>query len=274
MKLRKMLVYFFDTYETAWELFMVGLAIIFVIIGFLPDLFHFSDRGIAILGSIDSGITVFFILEFVTRISISSFRLSYLKEHWLDLVAILPVIRWLRAMRLVRVLRLSRITRLARVIRLLKVLGFNVSQFARLNGLQWILLLLTGIMLASSGLLFYYERGVNEKINTYWDALYASLVTWMTPGYGDIAPVTTAGHIFGLVLILSGLITWGILIANLAAFLTSRKEVQGRVSPAIREIQEKLRQFDHLDESELIALRGALNSLIADKLGEKPDYTL
>ena len=270
MKLRKLLVSFFDTYEVAWELFMVGLAIIFVIIGFLPDFFDFSDNGLAILDSIDLGITSFFILEFVTRISISSLRLRYLKEHWLDLVAILPMIRWLRAARLVRVLRLSRITRMARVIRSLDSLGFDIAQFSRLNGLQWMLLSLTVIMLASSGLLFYSERGVNEKINTYSDALYASLVTWMTPGYGDIAPVTTPGHIFGLVLILSGLITWGILIANLAAFLTARKAVQSKVSPAIREIQEKLTQFDCLDESELIALRGALNALIGDKLGEKP----
>jgi hypothetical protein len=97
MKLRKLLVHFFDTYEIAWESFMVGLAIIFVIIGFLPDFLHFPDRGLTILDSIDFGITSFFILEFVTRISISSLRLRYLKEHWLDLVAILPMIRWLKS---------------------------------------------------------------------------------------------------------------------------------------------------------------------------------
>jgi len=273
MKLRKLLTHFFDTYEIAWELFMVGLAITFVIIGFLPDFFDFSGNSLAILDSIDLGITSFFVLEFVTRISISFLRLRYLKEHWLDLVAILPAIRWLRAARLVRVLRLSKITRIARVFRSLDELGFNVAQFARLNGLQWMLISLTVIMLVSSGLLFHFECGVNEKINNYWDALYASLVTWITPGYGDIAPVTTAGHIFGLVLIISGLITWGILIANLAAFLTARKAAQSKVSPAIREIQEKLAQLDHLDKSELIALRGALNALIGDKLEEKPSYT-
>jgi hypothetical protein len=136
------------------------------------------------------------------------------------------------------------------------------------------LLVLTCIMLASSVLLFYAERGVNEKINNYWDALYASLVTWTTPGYGDIAPVTTTGHIFGLVLIISGLITWGILIANLAAFLTARKAEASIINPAIREIQEKLLNLDQLSEPELIALRGAINALISDRLGEKPDYTI
>jgi len=274
MKLRKLLAHFFDTYEVAWESFMMALAVVFVVVGFLPDFLHFSSGGLAILDGVDLGITFFFILEFVTRISVASSRLGYLKEHWLDLVAILPVMRWLRVARLVRVFRLLRIARMARVIRSLDGLGFNLAQFAKLNGLQWMLLALTVIMLVSSGLLFFAEHGVNEKINNYWDALYASLVTWTTPGYGDIAPVTTAGHIFGLVLIISGLITWGILIANLAAFLTARRVEASAINPAIREIQEKLMTFDQLSESELIALRGAINALISDRLGEKPDYTI
>jgi len=129
-------------------------------------------------------------------------------------------------------------------------------------------LVLSLIMLASSGLLFYFERPVNDEIKTYWDALYASLVTWTTPGYGDILPVTTGGRISGLVLIISGLITWGLLIANLAAFLTSwRTQRQGK-DPGIADLQSKPSQIDHLGEGELTCLRGALTALI-DAIIEK-----
>lgn len=133
--------------------------------------------------------------------------------------------------------------------------------------MQWMLLALTLIMLISSGLIFFFEQPVNEKIQTYWDALYASLVTWTTPGYGDIVPITVSGRVCGLVLIISGLLTWGLLIANLAAFLASQRTARCK-NPAIAELQEKLSQIDQLSRQELVVLRGAVTALIDDKIDE------
>lgn len=221
MKMRQLVQGFFNNHEASWEIFMVILAVIFVVIGFLPDFHDFSDSELGLLDIIDWGITGFFALEFIVRITAAPSQKGYLREHWLDLIAITPVVRWLRVFRIMRILRLLRVARVIRVLNSLDLFTLNVKRFAKLNGLQWILLVLFLIMLASSGLLFYFEHPVNDQIKTYWDALYASLVTWTTPGYGDILPVTTGGRISGLALIISGLITWGLLIANLAAFLTA-----------------------------------------------------
>jgi len=269
MRLRKSLNRFFDRYEISWELFMIALAVVFVMLGFLPDYIDFSTAELAVLEGLDWGLTIFFALEFTVRILISPSRMAYFKGHWLDLVAIVPMMRWLRVARFARILRLLRIARMARVFRSLDILGFNLVRFVRLNGLQWILLALTAIMLISSIALYFLEQPVNEKIKSYWDALYASLVTWTTPGYGDIAPVTTGGHILGLVLIISGLVTWGILIANLAAFLSARRAEDTGPDPAIREVQHKLVHIDHMSKQELVSLRGSVIALIDHKIGEE-----
>ena len=269
MRFRELIEGFFDSHEMAWEIFMVVLAIVFVVVGFLPDFFDFSDDELILLENVDWRITAFFALEFITRITAAPSRKAYLKEHWLDLIAILPVVRWLRVARLARIIRLLRVVRLIRVFSSLDYFGLNLARFVKLNGMQWMLLALTVIMLVSSALLFFFEHTVNEKIRTYWDALYASLVTWATPGYGDISPITTSGRICGMVLIISGLVTWGLLIANLAAFLAARRAEKREADSAITELQNKLTQIDQLSRAELICLRGAITALIDDRIEKK-----
>lgn len=269
MRIRTSLNNFFIKYEMGWEVFMIALAVVFVVLGYLPDYIQFSEIELRVLEGLDWGLTAFFALEFTVRILISPSRLDYFKGHWVDLLAIMPVMRWLRVARFARILRLLRIARMARVFRSLDVLGFNFSRFIRLNGLQWILLALTVIMLTSSVALYFFEKPDNDKIRNYWDALYASLVTWTTPGYGDIAPITTGGHILGLVLIISGLVTWGILIANLAAFLSAKKLEDDQVDSTIRDLQHKLGRLNELSDLELVTLRGSINALIESKISEQ-----
>jgi voltage-gated potassium channel len=266
MKMRQLIQGFFNNHEASWEIFMVVLAVLFVVIGFLPDFHDFSDSDLSLLDTIDWGITGFFALEFIVRITVAPSQRKYLREHWLDLVAITPVVRWLRVFRVIRILRLLRVARVIRVLNSLDLFTLNVERFAKLNGLQWMLLALSLIMLASSGLLFYFEHPVNDEIKTYWDALYASLVTWTTPGYGDILPITTGGRISGLVLIISGLITWGLLIANLAVFLTACGARKRDTDPVITDLQNRLSRIDQLGEGELICLRGALTALIDSRI--------
>ena len=262
MALRKFLQTFFDKHEVAWEIFMMVLAVIFVAIGFLPDFISFSENILNALNILDWSITGLFTLEFITRITIADSKKDYLKDHWLDLIALAPGVRWFRLARMARIFRLLRLARVVRGLNTLDQWESVLAQFGRINGLQWILLAFIIVMLITSGLFYFFEHPVNSQIQTYWDALYASFETWATPGYGDIMPVTENGRICGIVLITSGLITWGIIIANLASFLTTRRIGDKTVDPALHEIQHKLGRLDELSERELIVLRGSVNSII------------
>jgi voltage-gated potassium channel len=261
---------FFDNHEAAWEIFMIFLAVIFVAIGFLPDYWE-QAIGTDTLDLIDWGLTGFFALEFIVRFTVSPWKKKYLKGHWVDLIAIIPFARWLRLARILRILRLFRFVRSYQVLNSLDKLEVNVERFGQMNGLQWAVLGFTAVMLIDSGFFYYFESPVNDKVQTYWDALYGSLITWMTPGYGDIFPMTVSGRICGLILIISGLVTWGILIANLSAFLSSLKSAEKNVDPAIGEIHSKLDRLQDMTKSELISLHGSFSSIIEDRLREEKE---
>jgi hypothetical protein len=136
-------------------------------------------------------------------------------------LALVPLIRWLRVARIVRVVRVLRLLRLARIIDSLEALGVSFAHFAKVNGLQWMLIALTGLMLGLSFVFYFAENGTNTQVNSYWDAFYASIITWAGAGYSEITPVTVVGRICGILLVVSGITAWGLVIGNLSAFFTS-----------------------------------------------------
>ena len=81
------------------------------------------------------------------------------------------------------------------------------------------------IYLALLIVLVLSERNVEgASINNLFDALWYSLVTLSTVGYGDYYPVTTIGKTIGLVFVFSSLGVLGYLISQLTVKLTQYME--------------------------------------------------
>ena len=94
---------------------------------------------------------------------------------------------------------------------------------------KWLSLAAVGAYLGILGLLMLAERSdPDASIQTFADALWYSLVTISTVGYGDLYPVTPAGRILGVVFILLSI---G-LLAFLIGFLI--RLVTGSILPSIR----------------------------------------
>ncbi len=51
---------------------------------------------------------------------------------------------------------------------------------------------------------YFFENEINENVSSYLDAVWWALCTVSTVGYGDIVPVTIAGRIVGVFLIIVG----------------------------------------------------------------------
>lgn len=107
--------------------------------------------------------------------------------------------------------------------------------------------------------MFIYEgSGVNDNVNNYFDAVYWSIITISTVGYGDVTPLTIEGKLVTLVLIISGflVIAFGtsIITTGLAERMENIKEerVQNEAS--------KLRDFT------IICGFGVMGSILANEL--------
>ena len=61
------------------------------------------------------------------------------------------------------------------------------------------------------------------------EALYFSLVTITTVGYGDVTPATTAGRYLAMIMIIGGVGTFTGLVANATELLVSRRDKQVRL---------------------------------------------
>lgn len=76
---------------------------------------------------------------------------------------------------------------------------------------------------------FFEHRSNPDQYKNYGDALWWSIVTVATVGYGDIVPKTEFGRIFASLTILSGVILLSLLTATISSVFVARKikESQG-----------------------------------------------
>ena len=126
----------------------------------------------------------------------------------IDLVSVLPF--WLafvapsefRIVLLFRFVRFLKLTRYSPALRsLLEAL------YSERRALFGCVVILAGATLVTAVFIHLAERGVQpEKFGTIPDAMWWSIVTLGTIGYGDVVPVTPLGKMIGAVTILCGLV--------------------------------------------------------------------
>jgi voltage-gated potassium channel len=65
------------------------------------------------------------------------------------------------------------------------------------------------------------DVGQGQRINSFFDALWWSIATITTVGYGDIYPTTALGRIIAAFTMVVGITTLATVTARLAQFLVS-----------------------------------------------------
>ena len=82
----------------------------------------------------------------------------------------------------------------------------------------------------------------NEDFSSFWDAVWYSLVTMTTVGYGDVTPVTAGGKLIGIVFALCSI---GILTALIGIGL---RVIGSRLIPQLRLMSRRRRPWYVFDE--------------------------
>lgn len=200
--------------NTAYEIFIGILSILSIANLVLMYAFQGDDalqQVLLVMNALFSGI---FLGDFIFRMATaeSAARYFFRGFGWADLLASLPFAQ----------LKILRVFRLLRVYRLMRDVGprtiFSTLVHDRANSTLMTLLLLGVLVLqfGSLSVLWVEESADGANITTASDAIWYTVVTISTVGYGDQYPVTTAGRIIGAFIIVVGVGIFGTFTGYLA----------------------------------------------------------
>jgi voltage-gated potassium channel len=176
-----------------------------------------------------------FAVEFLARVYLARRHGRYLWRHSADVAMIaLPMLRPLRILRVLMLMRM-----------------LNRRMADSLRGRVVVYGAFTAVLLifCASLAVLQAERGhTGANIESFWDAIWWSMVTICTVGYGDRFPVTVEGRCVGIGLMVAGVGLFGVVTASFAAWLVDQ----------LRDEEEATQQATRAD---LIALREQLTRI-------------
>ena len=165
---------------------------------YLWDLSPIEER---IYTAVEIAIWALFAIVFLSKLAVAPAKLTYLRRNWLEaLIVLIPVMRPLRIFRAIFWI-VRDVTRVNRLVTFESLLGYGI-----------------GMVLLAATIVTTAERNAEgANIQSFGDALYWSLVTVSTVGYGDHYPVTTVGRFTAIFLMFFGIGIFGGIIAKIVA---------------------------------------------------------
>jgi len=200
-----------------FQLLLVLLSVYVLVALALQSTNRISDETKHILDIADSAICVLFLIDFFARLVRSKNRLHLLKWGWIDFVSSIPALHLFRWGRLVRIARVFRILRAVRSTKTILAVAFESRAKGTLAAVVLAAVLL--VTFASIAIL-HVETDADSNIRNAGDALWWSLATITTVGYGDRYPTTAEGRLLGFVLMTAGVGIFGVFTGYVAHWFT------------------------------------------------------
>jgi voltage-gated potassium channel len=244
--LRQIVQFYMIDYQTllgrSIDILIIALNLLVVAL-FVLNTYEISASQREMLGGLENAVVAIFILEYLLRLYGAPHRWSYVKDPYsiIDLVAILPTlilmalpttffIHDIRFIETLRVLTVFRIFRFLRFISQDHLLFGMISQ-GMINVARLVVSIII-IFFVYSGLFYFVESPFNPDVQNFGDAFYFTVVAVSTVGFGDIVPVTQAGRLVTIAMIISGIILVPFQAARIfRAWLTTEQEKKAQICP-------------------------------------------
>jgi voltage-gated potassium channel len=214
---------------------MTALAVVFLVAYAWQVLDNRATNGLHVaLEIVLWGVWAVFAVDYLARLKLAVNKRRFVAQHWFDLLSVLlPMVRQLRVLRLVSVLKVLN-KRFQGKIR--QRVGIYVGGVTVLVALC-----------ASLAVLDAERQHPNASITTFQDALWWTLTTMSTVGYGDRYPVTGEGRLVAALLMVGGIALLGVITGTIASWLVEKlrgvEEAEQEVVAEIRQLRAELAEL-------------------------------
>jgi voltage-gated potassium channel len=220
---------------SSYELFMAAISV-FSIVNLVLLVLPLQGDVKTVILIVDTSLCLAFLADFLARLLRAYSKREYFFRQlgWLDLLGSLPFPG----------LRVARVFRVVRVVRLVHRVGLKrlYAQFVRDRAASALYVaLFLSLVVVQYGSIFELvtQRSVaGANITSASDAVWYVIVTITTVGYGDRYPVTNAGRIVGVLIMIVGVGLFGVLTGFLANAFLSPKGKKSDEQPPERDIEQ------------------------------------
>ena len=229
----------------SWQALLLVLSIYVLGALLYETIFVVSPGTHELLRTIDTLICILFLTDFFIRLNRAPNKLQFMRWGWIDLLSSIPQVdflRWGRAFRVFRIIRAFRSTR--------HLIAFTWSHrgqntFALVSTITILLIIFAAIAVLN------LETGEDSNIQSPLDALWWSIVTVTTVGYGDRFPVTPEGRIVAMILMVAGVGLFGTFTGFVASLFAEPKQDQeaaglSELTAEVRHLHERLERIETL----------------------------
>ena len=243
-----------NAFELATMVLSIFSMLIIIFLQFVP----LAGEQRQLLLHLDTGICVLLLSYFFYSFFSADDKKQFLKIHWIDFIASIPVIEVLRYARIFQVLRVLRLLRATnQVVR-------HLHKHYQSTMLASLLLALVVVVGGSAiGVLITETGEPGSNIETAEDAIWWALVTISTVGYGEFYPVTTPGRLISSVVIITGVSAFAGISGLVASQLLTPKMPVDPVPNSDNKSLQPQEMKAHLQnlQQEIIELRSEIGSL-------------
>lgn len=197
---------------------MITLLAVCSIVLTILDICSFIDLSLSPFFYIDNAILLVFTIDYIVRFVLSEKKQDFFKHNICDLIAIIPfssIFSFFRIARILRIVKIIKVLKFVKAVAFLSVLWRKIKGILETNGFIYVLYTSAVLILISSIISMFVEN------QSFEDALWWSIVTCTTVGYGDISPTTGIGRIIAVVLMLFGIGLIGMLTGAITTYFTT-----------------------------------------------------
>lgn len=176
-----------------------------------------------------------FVADYLMRLRLVKHKRRWALAHWLDLLTL--------------IVPLLRPVQLLKLLTMLGILPKHVETAVRARIVAYAATSVILLLFVGSLSVLEVERGrPGASIETFGNALWWSIVTMTTVGYGDLAPVTILGRIIAVFMMIGGIALIGVVTGTLASWIVSRVAEEDAEQAVVtqRELREIQRKLDRV----------------------------